>query len=134
MKRISARYAGARARANDFGKSANPGSPNEESESPQAVGNSKLIRKPTRGTSRQVRAHANDFAGFPPWAAAWLAKHAAQTKLKRVRCGARRRSDGKPCEALSMPGKRRCRWHGGSSTGPRTAEGKAKVSKNLPHS
>lgn len=51
----------------------------------------------------------------------------------RVVCGARRRRDGKPCEALSVPGKRRCKWHGGQSTGPRTTEGKAKVAANLPH-
>jgi hypothetical protein len=49
----------------------------------------------------------------------------------RVVCGGRRRRDGKPCEALSVPGKRRCRWHGGASTGPRTAEGKATVTANL---
>ena len=50
----------------------------------------------------------------------------------RVVCGARRRRDGQPCEALSVPDKRRCKWHGGCSTGPRTAEGKAKCAVNLP--
>jgi hypothetical protein len=49
----------------------------------------------------------------------------------RVVCGARRRRDGKPCEALSVPGRRRCKWHGGMSTGPRTAAGRAKVTANL---
>ena len=49
----------------------------------------------------------------------------------RVRCGARRRTDGMPCEALSVPGKHRCLWHGGCSTGPRTAEGKARSADNL---
>jgi len=49
----------------------------------------------------------------------------------RTVCGARRRSDGQPCEALSVPGKARCKWHGGCSTGPRTAEGKAVVAANL---
>lgn len=51
--------------------------------------------------------------------------------LVRFPCGARRRRDGQPCEALSVPGKRRCKWHGGCSTGPRTVEGKAKVTANL---
>lgn len=51
--------------------------------------------------------------------------------LARVVCGATRHRDGQPCEALSVPGKRRCRFHGGASTGPRTAEGKAKVAANL---
>lgn len=49
----------------------------------------------------------------------------------RVRCGAKRHRDGEPCEALSEPGKRRCRFHGGRSTGPRTPEGKARVAQNL---
>ncbi|WP_425490817.1 HGGxSTG domain-containing protein [Luteimonas cellulosilyticus] len=51
----------------------------------------------------------------------------------RVTCGAARRRDGQPCEALSVPGKRRCRFHGGMSTGPRTEEGKQRVTRNLPH-
>ena len=49
----------------------------------------------------------------------------------RVICGARRRRDGQPCEALSVPGKKRCKWHGDCSTGPRTVEGKARVAANL---
>lgn len=50
----------------------------------------------------------------------------------RVPCGGKRRRDGQPCQALSVPGKRRCKWHGGMSTGPRTADGKTKVTANLP--
>jgi hypothetical protein len=49
----------------------------------------------------------------------------------RVICGARRRSDGQPCQALSIQGKRRCRWHGGCSTGPRTPDGRARSLANL---
>lgn len=49
----------------------------------------------------------------------------------RVICGARRRSDGQPCQALSVQGKRRCRWHGGCSTGPQTADGRARSLANL---
>lgn len=49
----------------------------------------------------------------------------------RVICGARRRRDGQPCQALSVPGKRRCKWHGGNSTGPRTAGGRARSLANL---
>lgn len=51
--------------------------------------------------------------------------------LKRQRCGAARRRDGKPCRALNVPGSRRCRWHGGLSTGPRTEKGRAKALANL---
>ena len=42
---------------------------------------------------------------------------------QRVPCGAKRRRDGKPCQALSVPGRHRCKWHGGASTGPKTPEG-----------
>ncbi len=54
-------------------------------------------------------------------------------KQPRVQCGARRRSDGQPCEASNVPGRARCKWHGGASTGPRTTAGKEKVRLNLPH-
>lgn len=50
---------------------------------------------------------------------------------KRVPCGAARHSDGQPCEALSEPGKKRCKFHGGRSTGPKTPEGKARSLANL---
>ena len=49
----------------------------------------------------------------------------------RVICGAKRRRDGQPCQGLSVPGKRRCKWHGGASTGPRTQQGRATAVANL---
>ncbi|MBP6748054.1 MAG: hypothetical protein KA144_00325 [Xanthomonadaceae bacterium] len=49
----------------------------------------------------------------------------------RVVCGAKRRRDGQPCQALSVPGKQRCKWHGGKSTGPRTPDGRARSLANL---
>ena len=49
----------------------------------------------------------------------------------RVICCARRRRDGKPCQALSVPGKRRCKWHGGCSSGPRTEVGRRRALANL---
>lgn len=49
-----------------------------------------------------------------------------------ARCNARCSTrDGKPCRALKVPGGARCRMHGGLSTGPKTAEGRAKVALNL---
>src|SRR5215217_6804489 len=39
----------------------------------------------------------------------------------RPRCGARNRQ-GHPCAVCVQPGKARCRFHGGRSRGPRTAE------------
>jgi hypothetical protein len=39
------------------------------------------------------------------------------------RCNARTR-DGTPCEGPCVCGRKRCRLHGGKSTGPRTREGR----------
>nr|WP_281282923.1 HGGxSTG domain-containing protein [Rubellimicrobium rubrum] len=47
---------------------------------------------------------------------------------QRARCGALTRK-GLPCQAHSEPGRRRCRFHGGKSTGPRTAEGVARIAE-----
>lgn len=55
-----------------------------------------------------------------------LAQAADRLARHRVLCEARTRK-GTPCRALSEPGRRRCRFHGGRSTGPRTAEGKARI-------
>src|SRR2546428_13863727 len=43
----------------------------------------------------------------------------------RPRCCAKTRA-GAPCIMRVVPGKRRCRFHGGLSTGPRTVEGRAR--------
>lgn len=48
--------------------------------------------------------------------------------LPRVPCGARTRK-GTPCRAKSEPGRRRCRFHGGLSTGPKTAVGRARIAE-----
>src|SRR5262245_39253811 len=42
------------------------------------------------------------------------------------RCGARTRR-GTSCQAPAIRGRRRCRLHGGLSTGPRTAAGLARI-------
>lgn len=47
---------------------------------------------------------------------------------RRVTCGARTRK-GTLCRAKSEPGRKRCRFHGGCSTGPRTPEGRAAVAE-----
>ncbi len=46
----------------------------------------------------------------------------------RVLCGAMTRM-GTPCKAKAIPGKKRCKLHGGMSTGPRTPEGKAIIAE-----
>src|SRR3546814_9322855 len=53
------------------------------------------------------------------------------TSEERPRCGATRHRDGQPCQAPCEPGKQRCRFHGGRSTGPRTEAGKARALANL---
>lgn len=84
------------------------------------------------GIPRPFRAGAYDFGReLPTWAESWLASGRAREAAQRVPCGARRHRDGQPCQAKSEPGKRRCKWHGGCSTGPRTADGKAKALANL---
>jgi len=47
-------------------------------------------------------------------------------KCDRPKCGARTRVGGS-CKAPAARGKARCRMHGGLSTGPKTAEGKART-------
>lgn len=47
-------------------------------------------------------------------------------------CGARSKQTGSPCRMRVLCQNGRCRYHGGLSTGPRTAAGIAKVSRNLP--
>ena len=54
--------------------------------------------------------------------AAAQAREAASAATRRVVCGAKTRK-GTPCRMKSEPGKRRCKFHGGKSTGARTPEG-----------
>ncbi len=68
------------------------------------------------------RARANDFG---------VCISGSGGNQARVICGAKRRRDGQPCQGLSVLGKRRCKWHGGASTGPRSDEGRARSLANL---
>lgn len=47
---------------------------------------------------------------------------------KRPRCGAKTRAGGS-CRWPVVAGKRRCRFHGGASTGPKTAAGRTQVAE-----
>lgn len=49
-------------------------------------------------------------------------------RSERPACGARTRAGGE-CAMRVEPGRHRCRLHGGRSTGPKTAEGKALVAE-----
>ena len=64
----------------------------------------------------------------------WLDRQYARLKEKALEQAARYRQPcsaktrkGHPCRLMSERGKRRCKFHGGMSTGPRTAAGKAKI-------
>ena len=50
-------------------------------------------------------------------------------ELVGAQCGARTRQ-GNPCRQPALLPSGRCRYHGGRSTGPRTAAGKAKSAAN----
>jgi transcriptional regulator with XRE-family HTH domain len=56
------------------------------------------------------------------------AREADKWARRRVLCGAKTRK-GAPCQNKSEPGKRRCKFHGGKSTGPRTTEGRARIAE-----
>ena len=47
---------------------------------------------------------------------------------ERPRCGAKTRA-GSQCKHPVSPGKRRCRLHGGASSGPKTEEGKKRIAE-----
>lgn len=49
-------------------------------------------------------------------------------KSQRPVCGAKTRAGG-TCKAKAVPGKSRCRLHGGLSTGPKTATGRAAIAE-----
>ena len=55
-------------------------------------------------------------------------RKATEAQLQRRPCGATTRK-GAACKLASEPGKKRCRLHGGLSTGPKTAEGKARIAE-----
>lgn len=80
------------------------------------------------------RVRANNFGAPESKFALRQRRKAYERALKticRQSCGARRRRDGKPCNALNVPGRDRCKWHGGMSTGPKTPEGRARALANL---
>ena len=52
-------------------------------------------------------------------------------RIKAPRCQARPKRTGKQCGIAAARGKRVYKWHGGKSTGPRTAAGKRKCSEAL---
>ncbi len=63
----------------------------------------------------------------------WDIKSAYQARQQErllQECMAFCRSTGQPCRMKKVPGKKRCRLHGGLSTGPTTSEGRARIAES----
>lgn len=84
---------------------------------------SAAIRRRASWAERQDARHAADLAAMLARRKQAEAEAAAK---RRVRCGAMTRK-GMPCRAMSVPGKQRCKFHGGMSTGARTPEGVERI-------
>lgn len=56
-------------------------------------------------------------------------KEAQRRARLRVICGARTTRKGTPCRNKSEPGRKRCKFHGGRSTGPKSAEGRERIAE-----
>jgi hypothetical protein len=52
-------------------------------------------------------------------------------ECRNMICGGKGRRSGRPCQCQEIYANGRCKWHGGASTGPKTAEGKARSQSNL---
>ena len=59
----------------------------------------------------------------------WRAREDERAAKRRVRCEARTTRKGTPCKNMSEPGRRRCKHHGGRSTGPKTVEGRERIAE-----
>lgn len=83
-------------------------------------------RAPVRGITDAIR--ADEERRFRELAAKEAAAAEKMKAKARVRCGARTRKGG-ACKHMSEPGRRRCKFHGGMSTGAKTAEGRARIAE-----
>ena len=50
-------------------------------------------------------------------------------KIRCIRCNAMSKRTKQQCMAPAIKGKKKCRTHGGKSTGPKTTEGKARCAE-----
>ena len=80
------------------------------------------------GISWQEQADAHAEALFAAYLARTKAREAQRIATLRVICGAKTRKGGE-CRNKSEPGKRRCKFHGGKSTGAKTPEGIARIAE-----
>ena len=91
-----------------------------------------LGEDPLRYFRTPIRAREDGVLQISDWEkrqiAALETRAAQREATRRVTCGAKTRK-GAPCRNLSEPGRRRCKFHGGMSTGPRTTAGKEAIAE-----
>lgn len=56
-------------------------------------------------------------------------KEALRRARLRVICEAKTTRKGTPCRNKSEPGRKRCKFHGGKSTGPKSVEGRERIAE-----
>lgn len=74
-------------------------------------------------TKANSRWKEQGYSGIPP------AMPVFPEELRGLTCSAKTRG-GTPCKQTAIYNNGRCKFHGGMSTGPTSAEGKLKASKN----
>ena len=89
---------------------------------------SSIARTGGRGVSWQEQADAEAEVLFAAHLARNRERQAQAVTHRRVICGAKTRKGGQ-CRNKSEPGKRRCKFHGGHSTGAKTPEGLARIAE-----
>ena len=80
------------------------------------------------GVSWREQADAQAEALFAAYLARRKKREAQRLACHRVICGAKTRKGGH-CRNKSEPGKHRCKFHGGKSTGAKTPEGLARIAE-----
>ena len=85
-------------------------------------------RAGARGISWQEQANAQAETLFAAYLARSKNREAQRLARLRIICGAKTRKGGQ-CRNKSEPGKRRCKFHGGKSTGAKTPEGLARIAE-----
>lgn len=80
------------------------------------------------GVSWREQVDAQAEALFAAYLARTIERQAQRLATLRVICGAKTRKGGQ-CRNKSEPGKRRCKFHGGKSTGAKTPEGLARIAE-----
>jgi hypothetical protein len=91
---------------------------------------------PDADRRRRLRQYARDHEAAFAWYEANRVPHALRiypkfpAGLEGLTCGARSKRTGEPCRRRDIFWSGRCRIHGGESTGPKSAEGKARSAAN----